>query len=96
MTSFSDTFLPSFDVITTFDPFCTVKNNKIISINFYDCKFRYRQLTYNYKWEERGLRFFSAVCGDPTLLILAGNKDMHKLFDDFKFQPDPSTDYVSL
>ena len=32
-------------------------------------------------------------CPATGLIILAGNKDMHKILDEFEFQPDPTTDY---
>ena len=31
-------------------------------------------------------------CFNPILFILAGNKDMHESSDEFKFQPDWTTD----
>ena len=33
-------------------------------------------------------RLFSLI-----LLILAGNEEKHKILDEFKFRPDPTTDY---
>ena len=38
------------------------------------------------------LHLFSVVF-DPILLILAGNEDMHKISEEFVFQPDWTTDY---
>ena len=35
---------------------------------------------------------FSLVL-DPTVFILAGNEDMHKITDEFEFRPDRTTDY---
>ena len=32
-------------------------------------------------------------CFCPILFILAGNEDMHKILDEFKFRPDQITDY---
>ena len=32
-------------------------------------------------------------CPATGLIILAGNEDMHKILDEFEFQPDPTTDY---
>ena len=37
--------------------------------------------------------YLFSVAFDPILFILAGNKDMHKLSDEFKFRPDRITDY---
>ena len=34
-----------------------------------------------------------SVVFDPILFILAGNKDMHKISDEFEFRPDQTTDY---
>ena len=34
-----------------------------------------------------------SVAFDPILFILAGNKDMHKILDKIKFQPNRTTDY---
>ena len=34
-----------------------------------------------------------SVVFDPNLFILAGNKDMHKISDEFEFRPDRTTDY---
>ena len=47
-------------------------------------------LTYN--GEKWCLHLFSVVF-DPILFILAGNKDMHKISNEFEFQPDRTTDY---
>ena len=38
------------------------------------------------------LHLFSVVF-NPILFILAGNEDMHKILDEFEFQPDPTSDY---
>ena len=38
------------------------------------------------------LHLFS-VAFDPILLILAGNKDMHKISDELEFRPNWTTDY---
>ena len=43
-------------------------------------------------WGKRCLHLFSVVF-DPILFILAGNKDMHKILDEFEFRPDRTTDY---
>ena len=45
-------------------------------------------LTYN----GENLHLFSIVF-DPILFILADNKDMHKILDEFEFRPDRTTDY---
>ena len=34
-----------------------------------------------------------SVAFDPTLFILARNKDMHKISNEFEFRPDRTTDY---
>ena len=47
-------------------------------------------LTYN--GGKRCLHLFSVVF-DPILCIIAGNEDMHKILDNFKFWPDRATDY---
>ena len=47
-------------------------------------------LTYN---GENDVSTFVSVLFDPILFILAGNKDMHKISDEFEFQPDWTTDY---
>ena len=47
-------------------------------------------LTYNR--EKLCLHLFSVVF-DLILLILAGNEDMHKIWDEFEFRPDRTTDY---
>ena len=44
------------------------------------------------QWWKWCLHLFS-VAFDPILLILAGNKDMHKISQEFKFRPDWTTDY---
>ena len=36
---------------------------------------------------------FFLVVSDPILFILAGNKDMHKILDEFQFRPRRTTDY---
>ena len=41
------------------------------------------------KW----FRHFFLVAFDPILFLLAGNEDMHKISDEFEFQPDRTTDY---
>ena len=46
-------------------------------------------LTYN---GENGVILFS-VAFNPILFILAGDEDMHKISDEFKFRPDRTTDY---
>ena len=33
------------------------------------------------------------VVFDLILILLAGNEDMHKILDEFEFQPDQTTDY---
>ena len=45
--------------------------------------------TYN---GENGVHSFS-VAFDLILFILASNKDMHKISDEFEFRPDRTTDY---
>ena len=47
-------------------------------------------LTYN--GEKWCLHLFLVVF-DPVLLILAGNENMHKISDEFKFRSDRTTDY---
>ena len=42
-------------------------------------------------WEKWCLHIFS-VALNPILLILAGNKGMHKISDEFQFRPDRTTD----
>ena len=42
--------------------------------------------------KKRSLHVFSAVF-DRIQFILAGNKDMHKSFDEFEVRSDPTTDY---
>ena len=44
------------------------------------------------QWEKRCLHLFSVVF-DRIIFILAGNKDMHKISDEFEFPPDRTTDY---
>ena len=44
------------------------------------------------QWGKWCLHLFSAAFG-PILFILAGNKDMHKISDEFEFWPDQTTDY---
>ena len=39
------------------------------------------------------LHLFSVVF-DPILFILAGNEDMHKISDKFKFRPDRTSECV--
>ena len=34
-----------------------------------------------------------SIAFDPILFILAGNKDLHKVSDEFEFRPDQTTDY---
>ena len=46
-------------------------------------------LTYN---GENGVHLFS-VTFDGILFILAGNKYIHKISDEFEFLPDRTTDY---
>ena len=47
-------------------------------------------LTYNGgKW----CLYLFSVAFDPILFIFAGNKDMHKISDEFEFRPDRTTDY---
>ena len=41
---------------------------------------------------ERSLPFGLLVF-DPILFLLAGNEDMHKISDEFEFQPDWTADY---
>ena len=43
-------------------------------------------------WGKWCLHHFSVAFG-PILFILAGNEDMHKILDEFEFQPDRTTDY---
>ena len=43
--------------------------------------------------QNSGVSTFFSVAFDPILFILAGNKDMHKISDEFKFWPDQTTDY---
>ena len=47
-------------------------------------------LTYN---GENDVSTFSRLLFDPILFILAGNKDMHKISNEFEFRPDRTTDY---
>ena len=47
-------------------------------------------LTYN---GENGVSTFSRLLLIWFFFILAGNEDMHKISDEFKFQPDQTTDY---
>ena len=47
-------------------------------------------LTYN---GENDVSTFSRLFFDPILLILPGNEAMHKILDEFEFQPDRTTDY---
>ena len=47
-------------------------------------------LTYN---GENGVATFFSVPFEPILFILAGNKVMHKITDEFEFRPDRTTDY---
>ena len=35
-------------------------------------------------------------CPATGLIILAGNEDMHKIWDEFEFRPDRTTDYGEL
>ena len=44
------------------------------------------------KWGKCRLRLFSVVFY-RILFVLAGNEDMHKIMDEFQFQPDRTTDY---
>ena len=44
------------------------------------------------QWGKWCLHLFSVIF-DLILFILAGNEDMHKISDKFKFQPDRTTDY---
>ena len=46
-------------------------------------------LTYN---GENDVSTFSRLL-DPIRVIFAGNEDMHKISDEFEFQPDRTTDY---
>ena len=43
--------------------------------------------------EENDVSIFSRLFYDPILFILAGNKDMHQISDEFEFRPDRTTDY---
>ena len=43
-------------------------------------------------WGKWCLHLFS-VAFDPILFILAGREDMHKILDEFEFQPDRTTGY---
>ena len=45
-----------------------------------------------YNGENRCLHLFS-VAFDWILFVLAGKGDMHKISDEFEFQPDWTTDY---
>ena len=36
--------------------------------------------------------FFVCLFFNSILFILAGNKDMHQISDDFEIRPDPTTD----
>ena len=47
-------------------------------------------LTYN---GENGVSTFLSVAFDPIIFIIAGNKDMHKISNEFEFRPDRTTDY---
>ena len=42
---------------------------------------------------ENDVSTFSRLFFYPILFILAGDKDMHKISDEFEFRPDRSTDY---
>ena len=42
--------------------------------------------------KNRRHHFFSVAIG-PILFKLIGNEDMHNILDEFKFQPDWTTDY---
>ena len=44
------------------------------------------------QWEKRCLHLFSVVF-DRIFFVLASNKDMHKISDEFEFPPDRTTDY---
>ena len=43
-------------------------------------------------WGKWCLHLLSVVF-DPILFILAGNEDMHKIWGEFEFRPDRTTDY---
>ena len=43
-------------------------------------------------WGKWCLHLLSVVF-DPILFILAGNEDIHKIWDEFEFWPDRTTDY---
>ena len=42
---------------------------------------------------ERLHKVLGQVVFDLILFILAGNKDMHKISEEFEFRPDKTTDY---
>ena len=44
------------------------------------------------QWGKQCLHLFSVVF-DLILFILAGNEDVHKISDEFKFRPRQITDY---
>ena len=44
------------------------------------------------QWRKWCLHLFSVIF-DPILFILGGNKDMHKISDEFEFWPERTTDY---
>ena len=48
-------------------------------------------LTYN---GENDVPTFFSVVFDPILFVQAGNKDTHKISDEFEFWPDWTTDYI--
>ena len=51
---------------------------------------RKRPLTYN---GENDVSHLFSVVFDPIHFILAGNKDMHKIWEEFEFRQDRTTDY---
>ena len=46
-----------------------------------------------FPWQQEAPPPLFSVVFNPILFILAGNKDMHKISNKFKFRPDWTTDY---